>query len=143
MSFFNRGSTYNRVVEKSEPHPRAYRKLMSGGLAGFSGVCVVQLLGLSNLDLSLKMALCSFGLAIPLLVKDLLDAQAEERHEIMINSASRLDATGYGLVFSLIGIGLVFWHFAWWILLPFAASCLWSLWSHLSYLGDLSKETKQ
>lgn len=135
--------TPKRVVEQAEHHPRQYRRLIAGGLAAFSGVCVVQMLGLSSLDLVLKVSLGCFALATPLLVRELVDLQAEERHEITVDRDSRLNATSTGLTFPLVGVSGLFFHFALWAGLLFTASCFWGLWSHMRYLTALSEEAKR
>ena len=142
MPFFQRRRPADKVIGKSEQKPRENRRLIIGGLAAFSGACVVQLLGLSQRDISLSVALFSFALSLPLLIRDLLDVQAEEHHEITINLEARLIATITGITGSIFGIGAIFWHFSPWICMVFILSCFWSAQTHLSYVDSLSEEPK-
>ncbi len=136
-------SSRPKVVEKAEKHPREYRKLISGGAAGFAGVSVVQLLGVGHLDPSLTVATGAFAISLPLLVKDLLDAQAEERHEITVNADNQLTITAFGLTLAMIGVGGIFWHFALWLGLLFTAAAFRSAWAYSSYVSSLSDEAKR
>ena len=132
-----------KVVEKAEKHSREYRKLISGGVAGFAGISVVQLLGVGHLDPSLIVAVSAFAISLPLLVKDLLDAQAEERHEITVNADKQLTITTFGLTLAMIGVGGIFWHFASWLGLLFAVVSFGSAWAHSSYVSALSDESRR
>ncbi len=139
MNFKERPSN-KREVKVAESKPREYRKLISGGLAGFSGVCVVQLLGIGHLDVSLTIAVYAFMIAIPLLVKDLADAQSEEHHGITINLKMRITATVTGITSSMVGISAIFWHFSQWIGMLFILLSFWCAYSHFSYSDSLSEE---
>ncbi len=142
MQFLPMRSTSKIIAEKSEQKPRENRKLIVGGLVGFTGVCVVQLLGIGHLDLSLKIAVSLFALSIPILVRDILDVQGEDRHGVSINLNKRLDATTTGITGSIAGIAAIFWHFSPWLCSLFLVSCFWCAWSHSSYLDDLSEEAQ-
>lgn len=136
-------SSRPKVVEKAEKHPREYRKLISGGAAGFAGISVVQLLGVGHLDPSLIVAVCAFAVSLPLLVKDLLDAQAEERHEITVNADTQLNITSFGLTAAMLGAGGIFWHFSLLIGLLFVLVSFGAIWAHSSYLSTLSEASKR
>lgn len=57
-------SVQQKTIEKMvKPHFRDYKKLISGGRAGFSSVCVAQLLSLSTLDISLEIAVGTLAAA--------------------------------------------------------------------------------
>lgn len=142
MHFINKRPLRQPQVEEAKPQPREYRKLVSGGLAGFSGVCVVQLIGSNQLDFALQVSLYAFAVAIPLLVKDLLDAQIEERHGIVVDLQSKITAISFGIFTSMIGISGIFWHFSKWIGIVFLASCFLSAISHNKYFDKLSELIK-
>lgn len=129
-----------KVIQKSEQKPHENRKLIIGGLTAFSGACVVQLLGLSHLDLSLQIALWLFALSLPLLIRDLLDIQEEDRHGISINLESRLIATTTGILGSVVGVAAIFWHFSQLAFLLFTISFFWCAWTHTSYSEKLREE---
>ncbi len=131
-----------KVIQKSEQKPRENRKLIIGGLTAFSGACVVQLLGLSHLDLSLQIALWLFALSLPLLVRDLLDVQEENRHGISINLDARLTATTAGILGSVAGVAAIFWHFSLVAFSLFTISAIWCAWTHTSYSEKLREEVE-
>ncbi len=100
------------------------------------------MLSIGTFDNGLTIAMCSFAAAIPLLVKDILDVEMEERRGISVNAEDRFNTMQLGIMAALAGIAAIFWHFSWLFCALFLVVTYWALWDHVMYMGDLKEHAK-
>ena len=129
----------NKKVEKINQRASQRRRLISGTMLGFAAVCIVQMLGLSQLDVALKVSLYAFAVSIPFHTMEFFDRMAEERYGIGINLPFRQDFMATALLISLVGVIGLFWHFSLVIAILFVGTTFTCFGMHALYLNALEK----
>jgi len=80
---------------------------------GVGVVTLVQMLSVNNLDVSLKVSVCSFAFSIPALTTVLICALVDDSFtEFMIGKRYLKTVNTTGYLAALIGVGALFFHFA-------------------------------
>ena len=87
-------------------------KIMSGGLAGFCGICLTQLLSLSSLDKPLQLAIILNAIAIPFLALNLMTIALQENMVRQANHWWNDLPSIIGLLTGLASVICIFWHFS-------------------------------
>src|SRR5215813_10434791 len=86
-------------------------EVINGALAGIAVVAIVQMLSLQSLDVGLTVSVCCFAVSIPFLASLLLCKIQSERFGFTTNNVAIGRVSDFGKIFSLVGIGALFFHF--------------------------------
>ncbi|HET6979068.1 MAG TPA: hypothetical protein VFI24_22230 [Pyrinomonadaceae bacterium] len=99
-------------MSKEHIHQLQMKKAASGAFVGLGVISVIQMLGVSSLDVTLRISLCSFAVSIPSLTALFICTMLEDFYEFSTTNAFLRTVTVIGYLSTLIGISGLFCHFA-------------------------------
>jgi hypothetical protein len=111
-------------MRDTDSEPRDDVRLSITALLGVGVISVVQLLGATTLDDSLRFSLYCFAVAIPFLSAYLQVLSFDPRRKHFPGRWYVATFSALGPLVSLMGLGGIFWHFSRRIGLLFIAACL-------------------
>ena len=88
-------------------------RILLAALAGICTVALIQILGLTDRDIPINIALYCFAIAIPMLSTSVYALVIESAYKSTV-MPWYIDAMfGVGIVGALVGTACLFWHFSW------------------------------
>jgi hypothetical protein len=87
-------------------------QVVVGALLGVDMIAVIEMLGLSFLDTPLKISLYSFASAIQALATEMVNLVVMSRYKRELLTCYNTLAFLAGILASLFGIDMLFWHFS-------------------------------
>ena len=99
-------------MTKSDDVHLTHDQVAFGALVGVNVIAVVELLGLSQLDNSLRVALYCFAISIPLLCAYLININFANSYEHLTSCWYNVGAMAVGSLASIAGMASIFWHFS-------------------------------
>jgi len=101
-------------------------RVVGAGISGASLIAIIQLISLPQLSTSLKIALYSFTIAIPLLVAFIIITEEKILYQWTLRNLEQKSLTigTIGAAFAFLGFTTIFWHFSFIVGLLFLASSI-------------------
>jgi hypothetical protein len=117
-------------------------KILFGAFTGICTVALIQILGVTNRDAPINIALYCFAIAIPLLAVKLYAVAIESTYEITIITWYMQSISFAGIAGAIVGILCIFWHFSWLVGITFLICGVAGVVGLFKFYYELEKQNK-